>query len=165
MNPAMRGGIRMSAAVSPALVPTRLREEGVQFWGQLVEECKNQIQSINRSLSDKDRNATDRVEYRADEQLSLRRSVCPSTIITVSIAFEHWGPIIRVRIAGHQTPELAFQPEEFELPLALDVDGSTVAIFDEGRSLRPREVACLLAQSFHRCFPGISFPCPDLVSE
>jgi hypothetical protein len=153
----------MTAAASTTHVPTPLREEGIRFWKQLVEECKTQVDVINCSLSAQGRSSNDQIEFRAGEQLSVSRVGFPSTIVAVSLTFEHWGPVIRVNITGHQTPEIAFQREELELPLASDVDASIVAIFDEGRSLSPREVACLLMQHFHRCFPRISFPCPDIV--
>lgn len=153
----------MTIAASPAPVPTPLREEGLQFWKQLTQECKNRIAVINCSLSARDRDSKDQIEFRSGEHLSMSRSRYPSTIIAVRMTFEAWGPVIRVTITGHQKPEVAFPNEELELPLALDVDGSIVTIFDEGRSLRPEGLACLLSQSFHRCFPRISFPCPDIV--
>ena len=153
----------MTIAASPAHIPTPLREEGIQFWKQLIEECKNRVSAINCSLSAQDRDSKDQIELRAGEYLSLSRLRYPSTLIVVRITFEHWGPVLRVDITGHQKPEVRFPHEELELPLASDVDGSIVAIFDEGRSLRPQGVACLLTQSFHRCFPRISFPCPDIV--
>jgi hypothetical protein len=153
----------MTTAASPAPVPTPLREEGIRFWKQLLEECKNQVDAINCSLSAQGRSSQDRIEFRTGEHLSLSRVRYPSTVIAASLTFEYWGPLIRVNITGHQTPEIAFPREELELPLASDVDASIVAIFDEGRSLSPRELVCLLTQSFHRCFPRISFPCPDIV--
>jgi hypothetical protein len=155
----------MTTAASPAPIPTPLREEGLHFWNNLTEECKNRIAAINCSLSAKDRDSQDQIEFRPGEHLSMSRSRHPSTFIGVTMTFERWGPVLRVNISGQQNPQLAFPHEEFELPLALDVDGSIIAIFDEGRSLRPQEVACLLAQSFHRCFPRVSFPCPDLVQS
>lgn len=153
----------MTTAASPASIPTPLREEGLQFWKQLTKECENRIAAINCSLTAQDRDSKDQIEFRSGEHLSMNRSRYPSTMIAVRMTFEAWGPVIRVNITGRQKPEVAFPSEELELPLASDVDGSIVAIFDEGRSLRPDELACLLNQSFHRCFPRISFPCPDIV--
>ncbi|MBV8553345.1 MAG: hypothetical protein JOY54_18760 [Acidobacteriaceae bacterium] len=151
----------MSAAVCPAPVPTPLRDEGMRFWKQLLEECKKQIDAINRTLSAHGRSQAEHVECRAGEELDLIRSVYPSTRGKISIAFEHWGPVIRICITGQQRPNFGFHKEELEMPVATDGDGSIVAVFDEGRSLCPRELACFLTQRFRRCFPGITLPCPD----
>lgn len=154
----------MGTAASPALPPAPLREEGMEFWKQFIEECERQVRAINSSLSAHGRSSQDHIEFRAGEHLSVRKPRHPSTAIDARITFEHWGPVIKANITGHRTSDVAFPPEALELPLASDVDGSIVAIFDEGRSLRPREVACLLNQSFRRCFPQISLPCPDIVT-
>jgi len=45
------------------------------------------------------------------------------------------------------------------MPIATDLDNQIVAIYDEGRSFSPHEVASYLTQCFHRCHPHISFPC------
>ena len=44
-------------------------------------------------------------------------------------------------------------------PIAIDRDNEIVAIFDEGRSFSPHEVASYLMRYFHSCYPAISFPC------
>lgn len=151
----------MSTAVAPALAPAPLREQGLRFWEKLIEECKNQTDAINRVLSEHGRSASDFIECRPGHHLHLIRSRFPSTIAKVSISFERWGPVLSVIVTGHQRPEFEFHPEEFEMPLATDGDGSVVAVFDEGRSLSTREVACLLTQRFRRCFPRIPLPCPE----
>ena len=81
----------MTIAASPAHIPTPLREEGIQFWKQLIEECKNRVSAINCSLSAQDRDSKDQIELRAGEYLSLSRLRYPSTLIAVRITFEHWG--------------------------------------------------------------------------
>ena len=149
----------MCAAASPARIPAPWREEGSNYWERLVTECKEQIQAINSALSKHGHGAVDHVEFRADEHLQLIRSPYPSTTIHAKIEFERWGPIIKVSIKGHQRPDFGFYPEEFEIPLATDSDGSTVAVFDEGKSFRPHELAAYLAQTFRRCFPRIALPC------
>jgi hypothetical protein len=101
----------------------------------------------------------DCIECRADGELQLIRSRCPSTTVYVNIEFESWGPVVRVSIRGQQRPDFGFYPEEFEMPLATDSDGSMVAVFDEGKSLRPAELAAYLVQTFRRCFPRIALPC------
>ncbi len=151
----------MSTAVAPALAAP-LREEGLRFWERLIEECKKQTDAINRVLLDHGRSTSDLIECRASERLQLVRSRFPSTIGKVSISFERWGPVLSVSITGQQRPGFEFRPEEFEMPLATDGDGSVIAVYDEGRSLSPREVACILMQRFRRCFPRIPLPCPDV---
>ena len=63
--------------------------------------------------------------------------------------------MISVSVTGDEAEDLEFFPQEFELPIATDLDGSIVAIFEEGRSFSPRELATYLAQSLRRCFPGL----------
>ncbi len=151
------------AAAAPAPVPAPLREEGMRFWEQLINECRQQTDCINHALAEHGRSPADHIECRAEQHLQLIRSRFPSTVARVTIAFERWGPVLSVLISGRQKPEFEFHPEELELPLARDVDGTVIAIFDEGRSLCPRELASFLMQHFRRCFPRISLPCPDLV--
>lgn len=152
----------MATATAPAPTPAPLREEGMRFWNQLVEECKKQTGAINRALSEHGRGPDDHIECQVGKQLHLIRSRYPSTISKVNIAFENWGPVLTVHITGFQKPMFGFHQEEFEMPLAEDGDGTVIAIFDEGRSLRPSEVACFLTQHFRRCYPRISLPCPEI---
>ena len=154
----------MSTAAAPALAPTPLREEGLRFWDELIEECRKQADAINCALSQHGRSTSDFIECRASHQLHLIRSRFPSTFGKIALSFERWGPVLSVSVTGFQRPAFEFRPEEFELPLAKDVDGDVVAVFDEGRSFSPREVACLMMQRFRRCFPRIPLPCPDLAS-
>jgi hypothetical protein len=148
-----------AAATAPPGPRAHLREEGMLFWERLITECKEQIQAINSALLKHGNGLTDQVEMRSDEQLQLIRTHYPSTTVYASIDFERWGTVIRVSIRGHQRPDFGFYPEDFEMPLATDSDGTIVAVFDEGKSLRPAELAAFLAQTFRRCFPRIALPC------
>jgi hypothetical protein len=89
----------------------------------------------------------------------IARKWYPSTEITVSLAFEHWGPLMKILVTGYQHEDLRFYPEEQEVPIARDLDGCTVAVLGEGRSYSPREFARFLAQHFRRCFPEMALPC------
>jgi hypothetical protein len=147
--------------MASAVAPAPLLQEGMRFWEELTEECKKQIGALNRALADHGIIAADHVEFHSGQRLRLIRSRHPSTIIDVSLVVEHWGPVLRVCIAAHEASRLGLLQEEFEMPLATDVDGCIVGVFDEGRSLCPRELASYLAQHFRHCFPRISLPCPE----
>jgi len=149
----------MATGVSVAALP--LWNEGLRFWEGLVHECREQIQAINGVLTRCGRTADEQVECSADEDLHLARRQYPSTTIDVQIRFEDWGPVLQVLITGLQRAGFRFFPEELEVPLARESDGNLVAVFDEGRSLSPRELASYLTQHFRRCFPGIALPCSD----
>ena len=150
----------MTAAVSPVRVP--LFDEGTQFWQGLINECKDQVCSINAALTHHGHVLEEQVAYSADEELHLHRLQFPSTSVKVSIRFERWGPVLKVTITGLQTPDFGFFPKELEVPLATEGDGCVVAVFDEGRSLTPRELASYLTQQFRRCFPRIALPCSNV---
>jgi hypothetical protein len=66
--------------------------------------------------------------------------------------------LIKISITGHQHEDLRFYPEEQEVPVARDLDGRTVAVFGEGRSFSPSEVAAYMAQRLRRCFPEMALP-------
>lgn len=136
-------------------------EQGLQFWEQLAGECREHIQAINTALSERGHAGSDLIELRTGEQLQLIRSGLPSTTLRATIEFENWGAVIRVSVRGHQTPDFSFYPQDMELPLAKECDGSLVAIFDEGKSLCPCELAAYLAQHFRRCFPNVALPCSE----
>jgi hypothetical protein len=149
------------AAVSP-ISSAALREEGMYFWERLINECREQTRAINSALSNHGRTAVDHVECLAGDCLNLIKSHCPSTTVKVNIVFEGWGPVLKIAITGHQRPDFGFYPEEMEVQLAREVDGGLVAVFDEGRSLSPRELASYLTQHFRRCFPYIALPCSEI---
>ena len=96
---------------------------------------------------------------RLAEDLRMSKSGHPSTTVKLIIGYYPWGPMLSLAITGHQTEDWEFFPEECEMPIAMDVDGSVVAIYEEGRSFSPRELATYLTQAFRRCFPGVCL-CP-----
>jgi hypothetical protein len=73
----------------------------------------------------------------------------PSTRVKLTLNFLSCGPKIDGTIDGQQTHGTGFLPHEFELPIAMDLDSQMVAIYDEGRSFSPHEVANDLTQYFH----------------
>jgi hypothetical protein len=143
----------MSAAVMSAPLP--LFHEGNEFWKELLDECKRQIEAINSVISEKGLSSDHYVQYTAGPELRMSKSANPSTTVKLIIGFYSWGPMLSLAITGHQTDDWEFFPEECEMPVATDGDGTTVAIFDEGRSFSPRELAAYLTQAFRRCFPGV----------
>jgi hypothetical protein len=147
----------MSAA-TPALLP--LFQEGESFWEELVRECKRHTEAINAAASEHGLPPACVVEWSSSREIGLIREQLPSTEIKLGLCFETWGPKISATIRGQQAEELRFYPEELEVQLGRDPDQGVVAIFDEGRSLSPRQLASYLAQNFRRCFPGISLPVP-----
>jgi hypothetical protein len=148
-----------ASATSPAMLP--LFQEGVSFWEELARECKRHADAINTAALNHGLPDDHLVELAPGRDIGLIRHHFPSTEIKLSLSFERWGPMITGTIKGQQEDDLRFYPEELEVPLAKDLDEGVVAIFDEGRSLSPREFACYLAQNFRRCFPGISLPLPS----
>lgn len=148
-----------ASATTPPRLPAQRKEEGLYFWEQLVKACKENVQAINCALSSHGRTANDFIELRADEQLQLIRTGYPSTTLHARIEFESWGPVIKVSLRGHQRPDFGFYPEEFEMPLATECEGCLVAIFDEGKSFTPSDLAAYLVQHFRRCYPHIALPC------
>jgi hypothetical protein len=149
----------MSAASKPAATP--LFREGNQYWDDLVRELKQQMQRINDAVAQHGLAGEDLVQWLPDSGIHMLRSRHPSTGIQAALEFRSWGPVISGSITGYQDQDYRFFPEEFEVLIAKDLDGSVVAIFDEGRSFSPQELAAYLVQHFRRCFPQVSLPCGD----
>ncbi|HEX4164571.1 MAG TPA: hypothetical protein VHZ55_03785 [Bryobacteraceae bacterium] len=143
----------MSAAAISA--PTPLFAEGSEFWKQLADECKREVEVINSVVSEKGLSSDHYVQCTTGSELRMCKSANPSTTVKLIIGFYSWGPMLSLAITGHQSDHWDFFPEECEMPIATDLDGSIVAIFDEGRSFSPRELAAYLTQAFRRCFPGV----------
>jgi hypothetical protein len=147
-----------AAATSPAPVP--MLQEGLAYWEELVTECKRQMNAINAAAMNHGLSSEDLIEWIPGRHLGMIRRETPSTEIKLNLSFENWGPVISGAIKGRQQEDLRFYPEELEVPLGQDDDGM-VAIFEEGKSLSPREFAVYLGQRFRRCFPEIALPCPE----
>jgi hypothetical protein len=149
----------MSTASKPAATP--LFREGNQYWEDLVAELKRQLQQINDAVAQRGLAGDDLVHWLPGSGINMLRSRHPSTGIQADLQFRSWGPVISGSITGYQADDYRFFPEEFEVLIAQDLDGAVVAIFDEGRSFSPKELAAYLVQHFRRCFPEISLPCED----
>jgi hypothetical protein len=149
----------MSAASKPVATP--LFHEGNQYWEELRSELKRQMDQINDALTRHGLSSGQLIRWLAGAGIDLQRSEHPSTGIKADINFRSWGPVISGEINGYQDEDYRFFPEEFEVLIAKDLDGEAVAIFDEGRSFGPAELAAYLMQHFRRCFPEISLPCDD----
>lgn len=147
----------MSAAQTSAAAP--LFQEGSEFWQELLEECRKKVEAMNACAVHHGADTDDLLEWRRGGDLHIVKAGCPSTTVKAIIQFHAWGPVISVTVDGSEYEDTRFPREEFELPIAKDLDGEVVAIYDEGRSFSPRDLACYLAQSFHRCFPGVALPC------
>lgn len=145
----------MSAAASAS---TPLFLEGSEYWKQLMDECKRQTDLINSVASEKGLSSDHYIKCTVGPELCMCKSADPSTTVKLIIGFYPWGPMLSLAITGHQCDDEDFLPEECELPVAKDTDGSTIAIFDEGLSFSARELAAYLTQAFRRCFPGLALP-------
>jgi hypothetical protein len=152
----------MSAAIAYR-APLPLYEEGLAFWEELERESQQHVKNINGVATAHGLEDFHLVEWKSGRGIiGIVRKWYPSTDITISLAFERWGPVIKVLVTGYQHEDLRFYPEEQEVPVARDLDGRTVAVLGEGRSYSPREFACYLAQHLRRCFPDMALPCtPD----
>ena len=149
----------MSAAATSARAPLSL--EGRQYWDDLTGECLRQAHAINALASEHGLIADDRIDCHSGADLYISKSGCPSTSVKVRINYCSWGPMLDGIITGQEEDGFEFCPEEFTIQIAKDLDGSTVAIFEEGRSFSPHDLATYLMQSFRRCFPGLALPCQE----
>jgi hypothetical protein len=156
--------LQMSAALAIAFrAPLFLHQEGLVFWEELTQECRRHTQSINNAAIAHGLDSGYFLEWKPGRSsFGMERKIYPSTEATVSLSFEHWGPVIKVVVTGCQHEDLRYYPHEHEVTIARDLDGRTVAVLGEGRSYSPAELACYIAQHFRRCFPDMALPCtPD----
>jgi hypothetical protein len=149
----------MSAASKPVATP--LFHEGNGFWDELRSELRLQMERINTTVSRHGLEDGELIQWLPGAKIDILRPQHPSTGIQADICFRSWGPVISGQITGYQADDYRFFPEEFEVLIAKDLDGAAVAVFDEGRSFTPSELAAYLMQHFRRCFPDISLPCED----
>jgi len=148
----------MCAASASAPIP--LYDEGKKYWQDLTDECKRYVECVNATLARNGINADGLLQCSAaNESLYITKTGLPSTRVNLTLDFRSWGPVIGATVCGQQRDGKGFLPREFELPIAIDLDGQVVAIYDEGRSFSPHDVASYLKQCFHSCYPGVSLPC------
>ncbi len=148
----------MSAAVAARQQTVPLFLEGMQFWKELTGECKQRISVVNRATAGHSL-GFDALILREEPTFTMVKPGTPSTEVALRLDFEAWGPVIRVTITGDQGTGRKFSIEEFDVPVARDLDGSVIGIFDEGRSFSAHDLARYLLQSFRRCFPNFALPC------
>jgi hypothetical protein len=147
----------MSAAAAQATVP--LYQEGKRFWQELFDECKRHVQAINSAAVARGISLESLVQFQPGAEIHLVKSGYPTTNVKALLSFFAWGPVIQCTIAGARDADHRLLTCEFEMPVARDLDGKTVAVFDEGRSFSPSEVASYLTQAFRGCFRNIPLPC------
>lgn len=143
----------MSAAKTQPIVP--LYREGIRFWDELVAECRREVESFNRAAAIQGTAAPDLIRFQNGMAIRLEKAGLPSTQVEVRLAFESWGPVLRGCISGEQISGRRFLTKEVEIPIGSDLDGSVVAIFDEGRSFTPSDLTRYFLQSFRRCYPDL----------
>jgi hypothetical protein len=146
----------MSAAV---MVRAPLGQEALAFWEDLIGECDRYTSAINAAISSQGVPPDQFLECGHEHELHMRKSTPPSPGVRMAIDFLSWGPVIRGRVTGQETKDSEFCVEEWEVPIAKDLDGAVIAIFDEGRSFSPQELARYVVQTFRPCYPAISLPC------
>jgi hypothetical protein len=142
----------MSAA---GMAPLPLYQEGNDYWKQLTDECRYQAEAINRVASENGLTEEHCVHCTTGTEFRILKATHPSTLIRLRIGFYCWAPMISVAVSGDEAENLEFFPSEFEMPISKDLDGSVIAIFDEGRSFSAKELATYLAQTLRRCYPGL----------
>ncbi len=148
------------SAVSQATVP--FYQQALAYWSDLRLQCQKQVEAINSVVEENNLSQWEKVQWRPGSMsFAMLCTSLPSTVITLSLDFEHWGPKVTGCIRGEQEDSLHFYPEDFEFPITFDDDDSVVAVIHEGRSLTPLEFAKFVVQNFRRSYPGISLPCPD----
>jgi hypothetical protein len=142
----------MSAA---GMSPLPLFHEGSEYWKQLTDECRAQAEIINSVVSESGLSEDHCVSCSSGSEFRILKATYPSTLIRLRIGFYSWAPMISVTVSGDEAEHLEFLPSEFEMPVSRDLDDSVIAIFDEGRSFSPRDLATYLSQTLRRCFPGL----------
>jgi hypothetical protein len=147
----------VSAAAAPATVP--LLQEGKRFWQEVFDECKRQVQAINSTAVARGIGLENLVQFLPGSDIHMVKDGYPSTDVKALLSFFPWGPVIQCTIAGARDPDHRLLTCEFEMPVARDLDGDTVAVFDEGKSFSPLDVASYLTQAFRGCFKNIPLPC------
>ncbi len=146
----------MSAAAAQKTVP--LYQEGNRFWQRLLDECRRHVQAINSAAIARGISLDSLVQLQPGCDIHMFKTGYPSTDVKAFLSFFAWGPVIQCTISGARDAEHRLLTCEFEMPVARDLDGNTVAVFDEGLSFCPFDVASYLTQAFRGCFRNIPLP-------
>lgn len=141
----------MSAAKAQPIFP--LSQEALRFWDELIAECRRQLHDFNRAAKVQGAANEDLVQLDTGSGLVLEKTAQPSTRVEAALRFEPWGPAIRGSVCGEQRSGKRIPTVELEIPIGSDLDGSVVAIFDEGRSFTPADLTRYFLQIFRRCYP------------
>ena len=147
----------MSAAAMQQPIP--LFHEGRRFWEDLINECRRLTDAVNKAALSDGVALDQLIRFDTEDHFRMLKPGYPSTDVSVKMNYHSWGPVIFAEISGEQSSCQKFKSSELEIPIARDLDGSVVAIFDEGRSFSAHELTRFLIQSFRRCFPAVSLPC------
>jgi hypothetical protein len=147
----------MSAATIQQPIP--LFQEGRRFWQDLINECRRLTDAINAAALSDGFSSDELIRCETEADIRMLKGGYPSTDVSVKMDFRSWGPVIIAAITGQQNSARRFTSSQIEIPIARDLDGSVIAIFDEGRSFSAHDLTRFLVQSFRRCFPAVSLPC------
>jgi hypothetical protein len=151
----------MSVAASGATAALSIRQDfGKNFWNRLNAECERQARTVNMVLADHGEPPDRAIEVTTGSEIRLTTNDSPSTRICARLGFRSWGPVISATIDCYEADGVRLT-EEFEVPIAEDVDGEIVGLFDQGRSVSPCELAAFLLQRFTHCYPTVTLPCPE----
>lgn len=136
-----------------------LSHEGFTFWRDLIEKCERYTAAMNAAISERGLAPDQRLECHHDRELQISKIAPPAIKIRLDLDFFSWGPIVRGKITGQEGKDREFCLEEWEIPIAQDLDGSVIAIFDQGRSFSAQDLACYVLQAFRPCYPDLSLAC------
>lgn len=153
----------MSVTANPAAASAVMacREDlGKDYWGRLSVECERQASAVNTALAEHGDPPDRAIVFSTGSEIRLATSDSPSTRIYARLGFRTWGPVISATIDCYEADGVRLT-EEFEVPVAQDVDGEIVGLFDQGRSVGPRELAAYFLQHFTHCYPSLTLPCPE----
>jgi hypothetical protein len=151
----------MGVAVNAAAAAVSTRQDfGKSFWSRLNAECERQVGTVNMVLADHGDPPDRAIAVTTGTEIRLATNDSPSTRIYARLGFRSWGPVISVTIDCYEADGVRLT-EEFEVPVAEDVDGEIVGLFDQGRSVSPCELAAFLMQHFTHCYPSVTLPCPE----
>lgn len=147
----------MSAAVCTQ--PNSLFQEGMNFWQELGTECRRHADAINAAALSEGFPEDHLIRCETRGGIHIEKPGVPSTDVNIRLLLKPWGLVIAAEVTGLRDPNRRFSTAEIEVPLGRDLDGSVVAIFDEGRSFSVRDLTRYLMQHFRRCFPVLALPC------